>query len=241
MPKRSGMRAQALKGFRDYLPEEMLAKDRMLEAVRGVFEAFGYPPLQTPALEYSELLLGKYGQEGEMLMYRFRDHGDRDICMRYDLTVPLARVVAEHGARLTFPFRRYQIAPVWRAEKPGRGRFREFVQCDVDLVGVESAAADAEMILVDVAVLKALGVTSFTVRMNHRGALRALTRRLGLDSDAAEIAFLRLLDKASKIGEERFRDALQKELNLKAHQVEELREFTRVSSDPRETLARMRQ
>ncbi len=234
------MRAQALKGFRDYLPEEMIAKERMLDAVRKVFESFGYPPIQTPALEYSELLLGKYGEEGEMLMYRFRDHGERDICLRYDLTVPLARVVAEHGHRMSMPFRRYQIAPVWRAEKPAKGRFREFLQCDVDLIGVDSPEADAEMVLVDSAVLEALGVSRFQVRVNHRGVLRAWTRSLEITA-AREGEFLRLLDKLPKIGEEKLGGVLRDDFRIAPSAIERLLESTRPATDPRETLERLRQ
>ena len=204
------MRPQALRGFRDYLPEEMLAKDRMLDAVRSVFESYGYPPVATPALEYAELLLGKYGEEGEMLLYRFLDNGERDVAMRYDLTVPLARLIASHGS-LIMPFRRYQIAPVWRAEKPAKGRFREFVQCDVDLVGVNDASADAEMLLIGQDVLRALDVEKYRLRVNHRGILRAMTRILGIADGAEEGAFLRLLDKLEKIGEEKFRGALAKD------------------------------
>ncbi|MEE8143424.1 MAG: histidine--tRNA ligase [Planctomycetota bacterium] len=233
------MPVKLLKGFRDYLPEEMIAKERMLQRIRQVFETFGYPPIQTPALEYSEVLLGKYGEEGEMLMYRFLDHGDRDICLRYDLTVPLARVMAEHSHRLTLPFRRYQMAPVWRAEKPAKGRFREFLQCDVDLIGVQSAIADAEMILIDVAVLQALGVTDFQVRVNHRGALRGWTRTLGISDGAQEAAFLRLLDKLPRIGEEKFVGALGQEFGLEASAVEGLLGTTRGSAGARQTHARM--
>ena len=197
------MKVQSLKGFRDYLPDEMLQKDRMLDSVRQVFERHGYPPLMTPALEYSDVLLGKCGDDGDMLLYRFRDNGDRDVAMRYDLTVPLARVLAEHG-EITFPFRRYQIAPVWRAEKPARGRFREFVQCDVDLVGVDSAAADAEMLVVGTAVMEQLGIEGYRIRINHRGILSALCRMVGLQ-EQGEVAFLRLLDKLDKIGADEFR------------------------------------
>ena len=198
------MKVQCLKGFRDYLPEEMLQKDRMLQSVKQVFERHGYPPLMTPALEYSEILLGKYGAEGEMLLYRFRDHGGRDVALRYDLTVPLARVLAEHG-EITMPFRRYQIAPVWRAEKPARGRFREFMQCDADLIGADSAAADAEMLVIGAAVMKELGLDGYKLRINHRGILSALCRLAGLGTDG-EAAFLRLLDKLDKIGADSFRD-----------------------------------
>lgn len=234
MEVREPMRVQALRGFRDYLPAEMMSKDAMLRAVTRVFESFGYPPLQTPALEYSAILLGKYGEEGEMLMYRFEDNGGRDVCLRYDLTVPLARVVAEHGD-LRMPFRRYQIAPVWRAEKPGKGRYREFMQCDVDLVGVDSAAADAEMLLVARAVLQELGVDRFQVRLNHRGTLKGLTATLGLGG-ADEADFLRLLDKLEKIGFDKFRDAILQRFQFDSAQLDLLRSFADGGSDAESTL-----
>lgn len=234
-----GTSVRTLRGFRDYLPRDMMAKDEMIARVRGVFESFGYPPLQTPVLEHGELLAGKYGEEGEMLMYRFRDHGDRDVCMRYDLTVPLARVVAQHG-ELTMPFRRYQVAPVWRAEKPGKGRFREFVQCDVDLVGVDDPGADAEMILIDIAVVRALGGgDGFRVRINHRGVLRGITRSLGISDGEQESAFLRLLDKLPKIGEEKFVAAVGEGFPLDDAAVGRLLDAIRVESDPRATLAKL--
>ncbi len=198
------MKVQCLKGFRDYLPGEMLQKERMLTSVKEVFEQHGYPPLMTPALEYAEVLTGKYGDEGEMLLYRFIDNGDRDVALRYDLTVPLARVLAEHG-EIGMPFRRYQIAPVWRAEKPARGRFREFMQCDVDLIGIDTAAADAEMLVIGAAVMNRLGVEAYRLRINHRGLLTALCRLVGIEG-AAEADFLRVLDKLEKIGVEKFRE-----------------------------------
>ncbi len=227
-----------LRGFRDYLPAEMIPKARMLDTITQVFESFGYPPVQTPALEYSEVLLGKYGEEGDMLMYRFRDNGDRDVCMRYDLTVPLARLIAEH-AELPMPFRRYQIAPVWRAEKPAKGRYREFMQCDVDLVGSDDPSADAEMILIGMAVLRALAVPGFEVRMNHRGVLRGLTHTLGVPDGEREGAFLRLLDKLPKIGRDAFVESVRSELALAPRATERLLELLEGADDRDAALALM--
>ena len=229
------MKPQALRGFRDYLPEEMLAKNQMLTAVRDVFESHGYPPVETPALEYSELLLGKYGEEGEMLLYRFTDNGDRDVALRYDLTVPLARLVATHGA-LQMPFRRYQIAPVWRAEKPAKGRFREFAQCDVDLVGVNDAGADAEMLLIGQDLMSRLGIERYRLRVNHRGVLRALTRRFGIEDGGEEGAFLRLLDKLEKIGEEKFRASLKKDFRFDDRSADDLLQLAQLSGPGMEVL-----
>ena len=229
------MKVQCLKGFRDYLPGEMLQKERMLASVREVFEQHGYPPLMTPALEYAEVLTGKYGDEGEMLLYRFRDNGDRDVALRYDLTVPLARVLAEHGD-LGMPFRRYQIAPVWRAEKPARGRFREFMQCDVDLIGVDTAAADAEMLVIGAAVMERFGIESYRLRINHRGILTALCRLVGLEG-SAEADFLRILDKLDKIGEEKFRAEVSSIPGLDSSGLDQVLQVVLCDrEDPREVL-----
>src|SRR3989338_8945176 len=137
---------KTLKGFRDFLPPEQIARQRFIDTIRASFETFGFDPLETPALEYSEILTGKYGDEGDKLMYRFRDNGDRDVALRYDLTIPLARVVAQYGNDLKKPFKRYQVSPVWRAENTQKGRFREFYQCDADIVGSNSPLADAEVL-----------------------------------------------------------------------------------------------
>ena len=191
--------ARTLKGFRDYLPEAEIPRQHMLRAVTEVFESFGFGPLTTPALEYSEVLLGNYGDEGDKLLYRFDDNGGRDVALRYDLTAPLARVVAQHG-NLERPFKRYQIAPVWRAEKPGKGRFREFLQCDVDIVGESSMRADAECMLVGLEVLRALGVESVEMRVNNRKLLAGILDRVGIDTEDKRRDVLRAVDKLPKIG-----------------------------------------
>ena len=190
--------ARILKGFRDYLPEVEGPRQAMLTKVKNVFESFGYGPLQTPALEYSDVLLGKYGDEGDKLLYRFMDNGERDVAMRYDLTVPLARVVGMHKD-LVMPWRRYQIAPVWRAEKPSKGRFREFVQCDVDLVGDASVRADAEIMMIGLSVLEALAVPAFVIRVNDRRILDGVLDKVGVPAEQ-RIAVLRIVDKLPKVG-----------------------------------------
>jgi histidyl-tRNA synthetase len=190
--------ARVLKGFRDYLPEVEGPRQAMLGKVKAVFESFGYGPLMTPALEYSDILLGKYGDEGDKLLYRFTDNGERDVALRYDLTVPLARVVASYGD-LVMPWRRYQVAPVWRAEKPARGRFREFVQCDVDLVGEPSVRADAEIMMVGLSVLEALSVPRFVMRVNDRRILDGVLDKVGVAVEQ-RIAVLRIVDKLPKVG-----------------------------------------
>lgn len=196
-----------LKGFRDYLPELEGPRQRMLTQVKGAFERFGYGPLQTPALEYSEILVGKYGDEGDKLLYRFMDNGERDVALRYDLTVPLARVVGMYG-NLVMPFRRYQIAPVWRAEKPAKGRFREFMQCDADLVGEPSVRADAEIMMVGLAVLAALSVPGYVMRVNDRRILDGVLDVVGVPVPQ-RIVVLRAVDKLPKVGP----DAVRKEIS----------------------------
>ncbi len=216
--------ARVLKGFRDYMPANMLPKERMLRQVAGVFESFGFAPLQTPALEYADCLLGKYGDEGDKLLYRFRDNGDRDVAMRYDLTVPLARVVAMNG-NLTRPFKRYQIAPVWRAEKPGRGRFREFMQCDVDIIGSTDMMADAECLAVGAAVLERLGVDDFVIRINNRKLLTAMLARFDISEGEPAMSVLRAIDKLPKIGEEKVRVLLRDENHLSPGAIDGIFEF----------------
>ncbi len=222
--------ARVLKGFRDYLPESMLPKQRMLDSVARVFESYGFAPLSTPALEYADCLLGKYGEEGDKLLYRFADNGGRDVALRYDLTVPLARVMGMNRG-LPLPFKRYQIAPVWRAEKPGRGRYREFLQCDVDIVGSTDLMADAECMAVGAAVLRALGVERFQIRVNNRKLLTALMTRLSVAAGEPTHAVLRSVDKLPKIGEDAVRGLLATENGLGSTAIDGLFEFLGLATD----------
>ena len=191
--------------MRDFLPAEVKAREKVLSTVRGVFESYGFAPLETPAIERLEILQGKYGEEGDRLIFKIAQRGakateEADLALRYDLTVPLARVVAEYGDRTGKIFKRYQVAPVWRADRPGRGRFREFYQCDVDVVGPEFGLSDAETILVLTDALAALGLKGFEVRLNSRKVLRGLIESYGIDP-ARETDVLVALDKFDKIGE----------------------------------------
>ena len=203
----SKLTPRVLKGFRDYLPEVMLPRQRMLRSVAEVFESFGFVPLDTPALEYTELLTGKYGDEGEGLLYRFKDNGGRDVALRYDLTVPLARLMGSHPG-LPLPLKRYHMGTVWRAEKPGRGRFREFMQCDVDIVGSTSLLADFECVQVDAQVLRALGLRRFSVRVNHRQVLNGVLEHCGVTDPERGRGTLRVVDKLDKIGQAKVVDLL---------------------------------
>jgi histidyl-tRNA synthetase len=192
--------ARVLKGFRDYLPEQMILRQRIIGIFRDVFERHGFEPLDTPALEYLDVLTGKAG-ENEKLMYRFVDAGGRDVGLRYDLTVPLARVVAMHQNALALPFKRYHIAPVWRAENPQRGRFREFWQCDADVAGSASPLADAEVIAIMAEALEAIGIPEFVIRISHRRLLESLGHAAGVPPVQA-VALYRAIDKLDKIGVE---------------------------------------
>ena len=194
---------RTLKGFRDYLPETMLPRERIIDTARRVFRSYGFSPIDTPALEYLEILLGKGGAETDKQLYRFQDHGGRDVGMRFDLTVPLARFAAQHIGELGTPFKRYHIATVWRGENTQRGRYREFMQCDFDTIGTKSVAADAETVLVIHDLLRAIGFERFTIHVNNRLVLTGLLESLGLEAQATDV--LRALDKLAKIGAEQRR------------------------------------
>lgn len=188
---------RVLKGFRDYLPAAMLARERLMETARRVYRSYGFSPIDTPALEYAEILLGKGGEESDKQLFRFMDQGDRDVALRFDLTVPLARFAAQHSAELGMPFKRYHIAPVWRGENVQRGRYREFLQCDFDTIGTESNAADVETLLVIHDLMVALGFERFTIRVNNRLILNGLLQQLGLTEKS--VGVLRAIDKLEKI------------------------------------------
>jgi histidyl-tRNA synthetase len=231
---------RVLKGFRDYLPPVMIPRRRMLERIERTFQRFGFLPLMTPALEYLDILTGKYGDEGETLLYRFKDQGERDVALRYDLTVPLARVVAQYPSEITLPFRRYQVAPVWRAEKPARGRFREFVQCDGDIVGSKDMAADAELVDLARELLRDLGVERFKVRISNRRVLTGLMEKIGVPAGTAEMGILRVIDKLPKIGEEETARLLREECGLREDQVRAVFEFLDARGDAASILERLR-
>src|SRR4029453_15685517 len=162
------------RGMRDFLPDDVRRRKYVIGVVEDVSQGFGFQPLETPAVENIETLLGKYGEEGNKLIFKIlkrgeHEHtGEADLALRYDLTVPLARVVAEHrGSRPRF-FKRYQIQPVWRADRPARGRFREFFQCDIDALGTTSNLVEVELLAAVSDVLERLGFADFTIRLNHR-------------------------------------------------------------------------
>ena len=192
---------KVLKGFRDFLPEAEIQRALLIEKLTDIFRSFGFVPIDTPVLEYTDILLRKSEGETEKQIFRFTDNGGRDVALRFDLTVPFARFVAEHKEELAFPFKRYHIAKVWRGEKPQAGRYREFVQCDFDSVGSDSAASDFEILLLMKTALEAIGVNGVTIKINHRGIFNRFLERIGLKEKSEEI--LRTVDKLAKIGEEK--------------------------------------
>lgn len=202
---------RTFKGTRDFLPSEMIRREELFDYLRTVFQRYGFAPLETPAMEFMEILLGKYGVEGEKLIYPLAYKGGKTLALRYDLTVPLARAVAEHH-ELPRPFKRYQMQPVWRADKPQlhQGRYREFYQCDADIVGEESRVADAEILALVAEILHGLEVGTFQVRLNHRKILEGLVAAAGLPPEAGP-AVLRAIDKLDKVGEAGIEAELERE------------------------------
>jgi len=196
---------QPARGMRDFLPDDVRKREHVIGVVVEVYRQYGYEPLETPAVENIETLTGKYGEEGNKLIFKILRRGEHeasgeaDLALRYDLTVPLARVVAEYRSKLPRIFKRYQIQPVWRADRPARGRFREFYQCDVDVVGSRSPLVEAELCAAAGDVLTRLGFADFTIRLNHRHVLGALLRGAGVPPELGGDALV-ALDKLDKIG-----------------------------------------
>ena len=203
---------QPARGMRDFLPEDVRKRELVISVIKTVFERYGFEPLETPAAENIETLMGKYGEEGNQLIFKILKRGvhastgEADLALRYDLTVPLARVVAEYRNKLPKFFKRYQIQPVWRADRPARGRFREFYQCDVDVLGSSSMTVEAEICAAAADVLWNLGFKDFCIRLNHRKALTGILGVAGVPLEKHDAALI-ALDKLDKIG----RDGVQKE------------------------------
>jgi histidyl-tRNA synthetase len=200
-------KTQPARGMRDFLPADVRRREYVMRVVKDVYERYGFEPLETPAVENIETLLGKYGEEGNQLIYKILKRGEHertgeaDLALRYDLTVPLARVVAEYGDKLPRFFKRYQIQPVWRADRPARGRYREFYQCDVDCIGTRSPVVEAEICAAANDVLRTLGFDNFTIRLNHRQVLAGVLDAAGVAADKHGDALV-AIDKLDKIGRE---------------------------------------
>ena len=187
------------KGFRDYLPRQMRLRNFVVSILRQTFEKYGFEPLETPTLEYASTLLGKYGEEADRLVYTFKDKGDRDLGLNYDLTVPTARVLASYQQEIKLPFKRYQIQRAYRAEKPQKSRYREFTQCDIDIFGSSSPLADAEILAVINESLVAVGLTDFEIRINSRQVLFRILADSGVLETTLKMSAIQTLDKLGKI------------------------------------------
>lgn len=227
-----------LAGFMELLPSEQLVFDEMKALIEKTYQSFGFVSLDTPVLELSDVLLAKAGGETEKQIYRF-NKGDNDLCMRFDLTVPLARYVAQHQNDLTFPFKRYQVSKVYRGERPQKGRFREFYQADIDIIGSEklSVIYDAEMPAIMYHVFQKLGLERFCIKMNNRKLMNGFYESLNLTQEAPEIS--RIIDKMDKIGIENVKACL-KDLNLSDELIEKIVSFTAINGKATDVLAKVK-
>ncbi|HEY7982849.1 MAG TPA: histidine--tRNA ligase, partial [Ktedonobacterales bacterium] len=252
------------KGTRDFLPRDLVLRNRAFALLRATFERYGFEPLETPAVELTSVLEGKYGEEGDRLLFRVLKRGNdlesagravaalpegergaaplarelSDMALRYDLTVPFARVVAAHLNDLALPFRRYQMQPVWRADRPQKGRYREFYQCDVDCVGSRSVTVEAEMLAMVNELFSALGFAEFTIRINHRALLDALQAVSGVPAER-RVAVLTAIDKFDKIGADGVRAELA-QTAITPDALERLMAIVELTGTPRELIERLR-
>src|SRR6187431_1422800 len=198
-------RTEPARGMRDFLPEDVRRREYVIRIITRVYERYGFEPLETPAAENLETLMGKYGEEGNQLIFKILKRGEHeasgqaDLALRYDLTVPLARVIAHHQAALPRLFKRYQIQPVWRADRPARGRFREFYQCDVDALGSTAPVVEAELCAAVSDALTELGFADFKIRLNHRQLLTSILNSAGIAESLHGTALV-AVDKLDKIG-----------------------------------------
>ena len=209
-----------LKGFRDFLPATMIEKKNLIEKLELLFKSFGFLPIDTPSLEYTEILLGKGGGETDKQIYRFTDHGGRDVALRFDLTIPLARFIAEHINELNFPFKRYHIAPVWRGENTQRGRYREFFQCDFDILGSDSISSDIEILLVIQNGFKKIDAGDFIINVNSRKILDRILDKYSEKEKYQDI--LREIDKTYKIGIDNVVKNLVEKIGLESSKAENI-------------------
>jgi len=236
------------RGLRDLLPDQMLARQQMVDTIRGVYENYGFVPLSTPAIEYLDVLSGSAGQEAQQSIFRVTNPEKEDLGLRFDLTVPLARVIAQYP-ELPRPFRRYQVASVWRADKPDKGRYREFTQFDLDSVGVESEVADTEILAGMCDTLSALGVGRFLVRFSSRAILNLLLDFAGISQEQSVDVF-RVLDKLDKVGLDKVKLELMqgykdesgdtiRGVGLRAEQVEKIERFLAIRGSRNEVLGQL--
>lgn len=237
MGKTTLIQPRTLKGFRDFLPQAMIPREALMETARNVYRTYGFVPIETPALEYSEILCGKGSDETDRQMFRFEDHGGRDVGMRFDLTIPLARYVAQHSNDLGLPFKRYHIGPVWRGEKPQVGRYREFAQCDFDTIGTTSIASDIETALVIFDLLRAIGFERFSVRVNNRKILNGLLEKFDLSQHSTNV--LRGIDKLEKIGADAVKKEIIENTGIAETQTQQILELAAIKGETHDVLNRL--
>ena len=221
------MKPQTLKGFYDYFSDDMRIRNFIKDSFRETAEEYGFEPLETPALEYSELILGQSGEEAEKLYYKFKDNGDRDVMLKYELMIPMCRAVAQNINSITLPYKRYQVQNVWRAENVQRGRLREFTQMDVDILGSGSPLADAEIILFGISFLKKIGFDNFRVRLNSREIIQGIVEVLEIEESKFEKIYISI-DKLEKIGKEKVREILIMDSNIEKEKVDKLLEIIEI-------------
>lgn len=198
---------QTLKGFRDFLPTQMAIREKVITILKKNFEKYGFQPIQTPTLEYAEVLMGKYGEEADKLLYTFDDRGGRKVGLNYDLTVPTARLMAQYAGQIPLPFKRYQIQSSYRAENTQKGRYRQFTQCDIDTIGSNSPLSDAEIVAIISDSMTDLGLNNFTIRYNSRSILFSLIEKSGISNDKT-MSVLQTLDKLDKKSEDEVKEEL---------------------------------
>ncbi|MBP6921778.1 histidine--tRNA ligase [Candidatus Dojkabacteria bacterium] len=221
------MKPQTLKGFYDYFSDDMRIRNFIKDSFREIAEEYGFEPLETPALEYSELILGQSGEEAEKLYYKFKDNGDRDVMLKYELMIPMCRAVAQNINSIILPYKRYQVQNVWRAENVQRGRLREFTQMDVDILGSGSPLADAEIILFGISFLKKIGFENFRARLNSREIIQGIVEILEIEESKFEKIYISI-DKLDKIGKEKVREILILDSNIEEEKVDKLLEIIEI-------------
>ncbi|MCL4120127.1 UNVERIFIED_CONTAM: hypothetical protein GTU68_041553 [Idotea baltica] len=214
----------------------MIPREQLMETARSVYRSYGFSPIDTPTLEYSEILCGKGSDETDRQMYRFQ-HGKHDVAMRFDLTVPLARFVAQHQNELGMPFKRYHIGPVWRGERPQAGRYREFAQCDFDTIGTTSIASDIEIVLVINDLMRAIGFEKFSIRMNNRKVLNGLLEKSGLSEHSVSV--LRALDKLAKIGRDKVKTEMLDSTGASEDQIDSILKLAEIKGASAEILQQL--
>lgn len=229
------IQARTLKGFRDITPSAMRRRNAIVALAQKTLELHAFQPIATPVLEYTEILLGKGAGETEKQVYRFQDAGERDVAMRYDLTVPLARYASQHRAEMLFPFKAYQIGLVWRGENAQRGRYREFMQCDFDILGADSAIADAEILAVAAKLVRSFFGEEFALHVNSRGLLRRFLEAVAPEADL--VVVLRSLDKLRKVGEEKVIAEMREGSTVTEGQAKALLAMAALQGDPDEVRA----